>query len=124
MANGGFLNNDSALDQHKAIVGRVVAKFVSDGLAQHDMRPVTWPNKSPPGVNRRALDGHAGAITASIKKPPGHDSVRPHTRLPVSQFRRYHHNRRAAQRFREAMKSPGCLLGASARVSHIAALSC
>jgi len=22
------------------------------------------------------------------KKPPGHDSVRPHTRLPVSQFRR------------------------------------
>jgi hypothetical protein len=28
---------DSALDQHMAVVGRVVAKFVSDGLAQHDI---------------------------------------------------------------------------------------
>jgi hypothetical protein len=29
--------NDSALDQHMAVVGRVIAKFVSDGLAQHDI---------------------------------------------------------------------------------------
>src|SRR5216683_2683475 len=29
--------NDSALDQHMAVVGRVLAKFVSDGLAQHDI---------------------------------------------------------------------------------------
>ena len=100
------MNNDSALDQHKAIVGRVVAKFVSDGLAQHDMRPVTWPNKSPPGVNRRALDRHAGAITASIKSRPGMTPRGLNTRLPVSQFRRCHHNRRAAQRFREAIKNP------------------
>ena len=28
---------DSTLDQHMAIVGRIIAKFVSDGLAQHNI---------------------------------------------------------------------------------------
>jgi hypothetical protein len=73
--------------------------------------------KSSKVANRLTLDRHAGAIAASIKKPPGHDSARPPMRLPVSRFRRCHHNRRAAQRFREAMSIP---LQASASVSHIA----
>jgi hypothetical protein len=27
----------TVLDQHMAVVGRVIAKFVSEGLAQHDI---------------------------------------------------------------------------------------
>jgi hypothetical protein len=47
----------------------------------------------------RYLSGAQGGL--KYKKPPGHDSVRLLTRLPVSQFRRCcHHNRPVVRRFR------------------------
>src|SRR5258705_8109802 len=36
-SQGALMTDCSTLDQHMAVVGRVIAKFVSDGLTLHDI---------------------------------------------------------------------------------------